>query len=117
MSKVFLQLSNPSVEVSQLAGRLGGICAEELGNFYHYIFNLDSMADQFHASVRHFPEVVRVERSGGNSIKSAIAQSRLCDCGWTTRQECDRKCEAIADQQLELTQEFLSLEKLRGLQG
>lgn len=101
MLKVFVELSAPSVAISQLAGRLGGTCVNELCNLYQYAFTLESMADQFYTSVRHFPEVVRVDRLG-TPIQDVITLSRLCDCGWTTRQGCEISCEAIADQNAEL---------------
>jgi hypothetical protein len=87
-----------STDVSQLAGRLGGICTKESkvidGLELKFEFSLESMAQQFHVSVLHFPEVISVGRSP-NPIQKAIAASRLCDCGWTTKSSCNVKCEAI----------------------
>jgi hypothetical protein len=94
MSSISVYLESTSPEVSQLAHKLGGACAEELpirdGIEQVFNFGLESMATQFHLSVLHFPEVISVGRS---PIRQAIAASRLCDCGWTTKQECDRECE------------------------
>lgn len=116
MFKVSVYLTKPSVDVSQLAGRLGGICTEESdirdGIEQKFGFNLESYADQFHFSAFHFPEVMSIGRSP-SVIHQAIANSRLCDCGWTTKQTCSKTCEAIADQTLELKQEFPKLSELR----
>lgn len=60
MFEVSVYLTKPSVDVSQLAGRLGGICTEE------------------------------------SDIRDGI---RLCDCGWTTKQACLKKCESLHEKQ------------------
>jgi hypothetical protein len=116
MFEVSVYLTSPSVSVSQLAGRLGGICTEGRnitdGIEQKYNFGLDSFADQFNFSAFHFPEVISIGRSP-SPIQQAIANSRLCDCGWTTKQACSKTCEAIADQALELQQKFPTLEQIR----
>lgn len=116
MFEISVFLSKASVEVSQLAGRLGGICTEEIeiGNEIEqkFNFNLKSYADQFHFSAFHFPEVVSIGKSP-SLIQKTITNSRLCDCGWTTKQACSKTCEAIADQLLELQPEFPTLDQLR----
>lgn len=116
MFEVSVYLTMPSVDVSQLAGRLGGICTEESdirdGIEQKFGFSLESYANQFHFSAFHFPEVISIGRSP-SVIHQAIANSRLCDCGWTTKQACLKTCEAIADQTLELKQEFPTLDQLK----
>ncbi len=87
-------LTTASVDVMQLAGRLGGICTEERPNpcgiEQVFQFSIESIAKQFNIAAFHFPEVVSIGRSPDLS-KAAIAESKLCDCGWTTRLECDRE--------------------------
>lgn len=96
-TEVSVWLTGASVEVSQLAGRLGGICTEErpnaIGIEQVFQFSLESFANQFNFSAFHFPEVVSIGRVPSLS-KKAIADSRLCDCGWTTKHQCDRECES-----------------------
>lgn len=112
MYEVSVYLTKPSVEVSQWAGRLGGICTEESntvdGIEQKYVFTLESFADHFNFSSFHFSEVISIGRSP-SLVQQAIAASKLCDCGWTTKSSCNIKCEAIADQLLELQQEFPTL--------
>lgn len=117
MTEVSIFLTAPSVEVPQWAGRLGGICTEEHENIAGieqvFRFNMESFANQFSASVFHYPEIISVGRSP-NQVQKAIADSKLCDCGWTTKQQCDLECEAMIDQQIELAQEFPTLGRVRG---
>lgn len=85
------------MEVSQLAGRLGGICTEEtVSNVFEqkFKFSLESMAEQFQRSAVLFSEVISVGRSP-SVIEQAIATSRLCDCGWTTKAQCGVQCDAL----------------------
>lgn len=95
MFEVSVYLSKASVGVSQWAGRLGGICTEEKdiseGIEQKFDFNLESYANQFHFSAFHFPEVISIGRSP-SVIQKAIADSRLCDCGWTTKKACLQNC-------------------------
>lgn len=95
-TEVSVWLTGASVEVSQLAGRLGGICTEERQNVAGieqvFRFNMESFAQQFNFSVFHFPEVISIGRAPNLSQK-AITESRLCNCGWTTKSQCDRDCE------------------------
>lgn len=92
---VSVWLTGASVEASQLAGRLGGICTEERQNVAGieqvFRFNMESFAQQFNFSAFHFPEVISIGRSPNLSQK-AITESRLCNCGWTTKSECDQEC-------------------------
>ncbi len=101
-----------SPDMHQLAGVLGGICSEEskiaIGYELKFEFYLESNARQFHLNTFNYPETISAMRSP-NTIQKTIAASRLCDCGWTTRSSCNIKCEAIADQLLELQQEFPTL--------
>jgi len=96
MFEVSVYLTKASVDISQLAGRLGGICTEEIdivdGIEQKFNFNLQSYADQFHFSAFHFPEVISIGKSP-SPIQKAIAESRLCDCGWTTKKACFQNCE------------------------
>jgi hypothetical protein len=101
-----------SADMHQLAGVLGGICSEEspiaIGFELKFEFPLESNARQFHLNTFNYPETISATRSP-NPIQKAIANSKLCDCGWTTKSSCNVKCEAIADQLLELQQEFPTL--------
>jgi hypothetical protein len=114
MFEVSIFLSKASVEVSQLAGRLGGICTEEIdiGDEIEqkFNFNLKSYADQFHFSAFHFPEVISI---GKSPIQKAIADSRLCDCGFTTKHSCDHLCQGLIDQEEDLRREFPTLDQLK----
>jgi len=96
MFEVSVYLTHASVDVSQWAGRLGGICTEEKstseGIEQKFDFSLESYANQFHFSAFHFPEVISIGRSP-SIIQKAIADSRLCDCGWTTKKQCLLDCE------------------------
>lgn len=96
-TEVSVWLTSASVDVSQLAGRLGGICTKERPNpcgiEQVFQFSIKSLANQFNIAAHHFPEVVSIGRSPDLS-KVAIAESKLCDCGWTTKQQCDRECES-----------------------
>jgi len=95
--KVSIYLTESSPEISQLAEKLGGICAEEndIRDGIEWVFNfsLDSLASQFHAAAILFPEVISIGRTPmPKLIAQAIADSRLCNCGWTTRKECNLNC-------------------------
>ena len=65
-----------------------------------FSFSQEGIAEQFKAAVAWYPNVVGLRVSGDsidNSIKeieAAIASSRLCDCGWTTKASCERNCAA-----------------------
>jgi hypothetical protein len=117
MFEVYTHSTHCSVEISQMAGVLGGICVEQAekgGGFEQkFQFSLESKAEQFEASILWFPEVFGAGRKP-SAIEQAIADSKLCDCGWTTRKACLKTCEAIADQLLELQQEFPTLDQLKG---
>ena len=84
-----------TVDLHQLAGVLGGICSEELpiagGYELKFEFSLESNARQFHINTFLFPETISVERSP-SVIQQAIADSKLCDCGWTTKKACLQDC-------------------------
>jgi len=67
MFEVYILSTHCSVEISQMAGVLGGICVKQ------------------------------IEKAEG--FEQAIANSRLCDCGWTTKQSCSKTCEAINEKQ------------------
>lgn len=101
MYEVSVYLTKPSVDISQLAGRLGGICTEESdirdGIEQKFGFGLESYADQFHFSALHFPEVMSIGRSP-SVIHQEIANSR-CDCRWTTKQACLKNCESLHEKQ------------------
>jgi hypothetical protein len=116
MFEVSVYLTKPSVEVSQWAGRLGGICTEEKnigeGIEQKFDFSLESYANQFHFSALHFPEVISIGRSP-SIIQKAIAGSRLCDCGFTTKHNCDRLCQGLIDQEEDLRREFPTLDQLK----
>ncbi len=100
--EVYILSTHCSVEISQMAGVLGGICVEQTekakGFEQRFQFNLESKAEQFEASILWFPEVFGVGRKP-ILIAQAIANSRLCDCGWTTKQSCSKTCEAINEKQ------------------
>jgi hypothetical protein len=85
-----------SADMHQLAGVLGGICSEELpiagGYKLKFEFFLESKARQFHINTFLFPETISPMRSPA-IIQQAIADSRLCDCGWTTKKQCLLDCE------------------------
>ena len=102
MFEVYTLSTHCSVEISQMAGVLGGICVEQTekakGFEQKFQFNLESKAEQFEASILWFPEVFSVGRKP-NLSEQAIANSRLCDCGWTTKQSCSKTCEAINEKQ------------------
>lgn len=95
MFDVSVYLESASADVSQLAGRLGGICTEEneikYGIEQKFSFTLESFADQFHFAAFHYPQVISIGRSP-SVIHQAIANSRLCKCGWTTKQACSKNC-------------------------
>ncbi len=64
---VCVYLEKSSVEVDQLAGRLGGNCymwyvGEELIT-QAFLFNQQSFAEQFYKAVEHLPDVFAVEFS------------------------------------------------------
>lgn len=86
-----------SADMHQLAGVLGGICSEEsptaIGFELKFEFTLESNARQFHLNAFNYPETISAMRSP-SIIQQAIASSRLCDCGWTTKQACLKTCEA-----------------------
>lgn len=86
-----------SADMHQLAGVLGGICSEEsptaIGFELKFEFTLESNARQFHLNAFNYPETISAMRSP-SIIQQAIASSRLCNCGWTTKQACLKTCEA-----------------------
>lgn len=98
MSSISVYLETANLEISTLAERLGGICTKERPIKYGieqiFEFDLESFANQFHLSALHFPEVISIGRSP-NQVQEAIASSRLCDCGWTTKQDCNIQCNAL----------------------
>ena len=104
------------IELRQLAEVLGGICSEELpiagGYELKFEFSLESKARQFHLNAFNYPETISVERSP-NVIQKAIADSRLCDCGFTTKHSCDRLCKGLIDQEEDLRREFPTLDQLK----
>lgn len=64
---VCVYLKKSSVEVDQLAGRLGGNCyiwiiGDELIT-QGFLFNQESFAEKFYKAVEHLPEVQAVEFS------------------------------------------------------
>jgi len=95
MYEISICLSQASVDVSQLAGRLGGICSEEIENDrgieQKFVFSLESFAYQFSRALPNFTEVRSISPSQ-NAIKEAIAKSRLCPCGEMTILDCDGEC-------------------------
>ena len=90
-----------SPDMHQLAGALGGICSEETkisGGFeLKFEFTLESYARQFHVSSFLYPETISARKSPC-VIQKAIAESRLCDCGITTKHSCNRLCQGLIDQ-------------------
>jgi hypothetical protein len=84
-----------SADMHQLAGVLGGICSEEspfaIGFKLKFEFPLESNARQFHLNTFNYPETISATRSP-NAIQKAIADSRLCNCGWTTKKACLQDC-------------------------
>lgn len=84
-----------SADMHQLAGVLGGICSEEspiaIGFELKFEFSLESNARQFHLNTFNYPETISATRSP-NVIHQAIADSRLCNCGWTTKKACLQNC-------------------------
>ena len=116
MFEVSVHLKKPSVDISQLAGRFGGICSEEtttmIGLKQKFEFNLDSSASQFQLNALRFPEVISIEGSP-NCTEKAIASSERRDCGITTKAACNDLCLGIIDQQEELAQEFPTLDQLK----
>jgi hypothetical protein len=95
---VFIQTNDLSDDISDYATRLGGICQNEaIGDRLieqHFAFSSDTMAQQFDRSVRVFPEVTNIGYAP-DLIAQAIANSKLCACGWTTKQQCDIECDAL----------------------
>lgn len=93
MSKISVEVEGMPSEIAELAERLGGICSEPqaiaTGFEQSFEFQIDSMARQFHLSALLYPQVISVNRE---AIRKAIAESRLCDCGWTTKFECSSNC-------------------------
>ena len=85
-----------SADMHQLAGVLGGICSKEspiaIGFELKFEFPLESNALQFHINTFLFPETISATRSP-SLIQKAIADSRLCNCGWTTKKQCLQDCE------------------------
>lgn len=104
-TEVSVWLTGASVEVSQWAGRLGGICTEErenpLGIEQVFQFSLKSFAEKFRSSAHGYPEVLEVERSPSEET----LDPRLCNCGRTKKLIRARECEtpdlkqAIANQE------------------
>ncbi len=103
MSSISVYLESNCVDIENLAKRLGGVCSKQShiqgGIEQVFDFQLESMAEQFHASVLRFPELISIgsplrNYSQISSIEEAIAASRLCKCGVTTMLECGaKKCE------------------------
>jgi hypothetical protein len=114
---VYLQTNDFCQDIANYAEKLGGICENEAVSDrlieQHFQFNTDSTAEQFNRSVRVFPEVINISQSP-DLIAQAIANSKLCACGWTTKHQCDRECEAMLDQLIDLKREFPRLDELRG---
>jgi hypothetical protein len=104
-----------SPDMHQLAGVLGGICSEERlidgGYELKFEFSLESYARQFHVSTFLFAETIAAMRSP-DVIQKAIAESRLCDCGFTTKHSCARQCQGLIDQEEDLRREFPTLDQL-----
>ena len=115
MYPITVWVERNSADMHQLAGVLGGICSEESpiagGYELKFEFSLESNARQFHINTFLFPETISVERSP-SVIQQAIADSRLCDCGFTTKHSCDRLCEGLIDQEEDLRREFPTLDQL-----
>lgn len=97
-----------SADMHQLAGVLDGICSEELpiadGYELKFEFSLESKARQFHITISAMrsPAI----------IQQAIADSRFCDCGFTTKHSCDRLCQGLIDQEEDLRRKFPDLDQL-----
>ena len=83
------------IELRQLAEVLGGICSEESpiagGYELKFEFSLESKARQFHLNAFNYPETISATQSP-SVIQQAIADSKLCDCGWTTKKACLQDC-------------------------
>lgn len=93
---IYVQTNDFSEEVPQFASKLGGVCQNEaFGNTkieMHFRFTQESLADQFSQGVRLFPEVMHVARTP-DLITQAIANSRLCACGFKTVLDCSSECD------------------------
>ena len=98
MIEIFVQTNDYTDEVMNYASRLGGICQNEaIGDRMieqHFEFANESMAQQFDRSVRVFPEVTHIGMKP-DLIAQAIANSKLCKCGWTTVKDCSIDCDAL----------------------
>jgi len=73
------------------------ICVEKNSADMHQLafeFSLKSKARQFHINIFLFPETILAMRSPA-IIQQAIADSRFCDCGFTTKHSCDRLCQGL----------------------
>jgi hypothetical protein len=114
--EVFIQTNDFSQDITNYAEKLGGICQNEaIGDRLieqHFMFQSESMAQQFDRSVRVFPEVIHIG-SSPDLIKEAIANSKLCPCGRFTVLDCGIECEGMLDQIIDLKREFPKLEELR----
>ena len=105
VSNVSVYLDSHCPDISRLANRLGGFCAEQKpiseGIEQVFEFQLESRADQFFASVVLFDEVISVgspvpKVDDALSVEGAIALSKLCECGVTTMHDCGaKKCEVM----------------------
>lgn len=95
---IYVQTKDFTDEVPQFATKLGGVCQNEAFSNtqieQHFKFDLESRAEQFEQGIRLFPEVMHVARTP-DLIAQAIANSKLCACGFKTvldcRVECDRR--------------------------
>lgn len=94
MTRVSVRLNSSCIDILNLAGRLDGSCInqEPSKNGFKQVFEfpLESRAEKFADSVRYFPEVLSVGRS---LIDEAIANSRLCACGFKTVLDCNSECD------------------------
>jgi hypothetical protein len=97
MKTVTVTSSKPDSDIMQCAYRFGAQCLSEVKGkdcfMQSFSFSQGSIAEQFKAAVAWYPNVVGL-RVSGDEIEAAIASSRLCDCGWTTKASCERNCSA-----------------------
>lgn len=116
MFPIIVCVEKVSADMHQLAGTLGGICSEEspiaIGFELKFEFSLESKARQFHLNTFNYPETISAMQSPA-IIQQAIADSRLCDCGFTTKHSCDRICQGLIDQEEDLRREFPTLDQLK----
>lgn len=95
MHNVSVHLTRPSVDVSQKAGYLGGVCVEEnplLTGGLEQIFQFESVASASRFQVELHHNNKEVESIGRSPYRAVIDASVLCKCAMKTVFECSQVC-------------------------